>query len=237
AGGNGEGNALNQLNRPSDVILDRATDHLLVCDRQNKRVVRWPHHNGTRGELILSNIECYGLTMDDRGFLYVSVLDKNEVRRFKVGGSQGTVVAGGNGEGGRLDQLNSSTYLFVDRDHSLYVSDSNNHRIVKWVEGAKEGKVVAGGNGPGNDVKQLFNPMGVLVDPMGTVYVADSRNNRIMCWPRERAEGNVVIGASGVGNVRNQLDSPFGLSFDRHGHLYVVNFGRGTVQIFELMTS
>ncbi|CAF4664073.1 unnamed protein product, partial [Rotaria sp. Silwood1] len=229
AGGNGEGNALNQLNRPSDVILDRATDHLLVCDRQNNRVVRWPHHNGTRGEVVLFDIACFGLTMDDRGFLYVGVGEKNEVRRLKLGQSEGTVVAGGNARGDRFDQLNFPTYLFVDRDHSLYVSDSQNDRIVKWVEGAKAGKVVAGGNGPGNDVKQLSNPMGVLVDTVGTVYVADSGNNRIMRWPQERTEGSVLVGQSGEGHGSTQLNKPAGLSFDGEGHLYTVDWENGRV--------
>ena len=33
------------------------------------------------------------------------------------------VVAGGNGKGNHLNQLNCPTYIFVDQNHSVYVSD------------------------------------------------------------------------------------------------------------------
>ena len=64
-----------------------------------------------------------GLTMDENGSLYIIDREKHEVRRYRRGESQGTVVAGGNGKGNRLDQLSSPEHVFVDRDHSVYVSD------------------------------------------------------------------------------------------------------------------
>jgi sugar lactone lactonase YvrE len=235
AGGNGQGSALHQLSGPTDVIMDRSTYSLLICDLGNKRVIRWPHRGGIHGDLVLSDIQCFGLTMDDRGFLYVSVVDKDEVRRFKLGESQGTLMAGGNQKGDRLDQLDFPLFLFVDRDHSLYVSDYNNHRVVKWVEGAKEGVLVAGGHGPGGNLTQLLNPNGVVVDGTGTVYVADAGNHRIMRWSRGVTEGNVVVGRMELGDKPNQLNTPAGLSFDREGHLYVVDLENNRLQKFELL--
>ncbi|CAF5058556.1 unnamed protein product, partial [Rotaria socialis] len=96
-----------------------------------------------------------GLAMDDQRYLYVTDWIKNEVRRYQLGEKDGTLVAGGNGQGDGLNQLNYPRYLFVDRDHSVYVSDNENHRVMKWVEGAKEGIVVAGGQGQGNALTQL----------------------------------------------------------------------------------
>jgi sugar lactone lactonase YvrE len=233
AGGNGQGSALNQLDRPTDVIIDRSTKSLLICDRLNRRVVRWPHREGIHGNLVLSDIQCFGLTMDDRGFFYVSVMDKHEVRRFKLGESEGTLVAGGNGIGQGLDQLDGPTYLFVDRDHSVYVSDGNNHRVVKWMEGGKKGEVVAGGHGQGSNMKESFYPTGVLVDGMGTVYIADRDNHRVMRWPRGSTEGNVVVGEMGIGDNSNQLAFPHGLSFDSRGRLYVLDLGNNRMQRFD----
>ncbi|CAF4909054.1 unnamed protein product, partial [Rotaria magnacalcarata] len=80
---------------------------------------------------------------------------------------------GGNGQGNRLDQLNSPTYAFVDRDHSVYVTDHNNHRVMKWMQGAKQGIVVAGGQGEGNSLAQLSNPYGIFVDQSDSIYVVD----------------------------------------------------------------
>ncbi|CAF1515865.1 unnamed protein product, partial [Rotaria sp. Silwood1] len=234
AGGNGEGSGDHQLNNPTDVIIDKERDSLIICDYLNRRVVRWPRRNGTSGETIISNISCWGLTMDENGSLYVTDDVKNEVRRYRRGESQGTVVAGSNGSGNRLDQLSHPRYVFVDRDHSVYVSEWGNHRVMKWMEGAKQGIVVAGGQGYGNDLTQLSPPEGVVVDQLGTVYVADFGNDRIMRWPKEATQGSVIVGGNGSGGQSNQLNWPIGLSFDRHGNLYVVDYENHRVQKFNI---
>ncbi|CAF1543875.1 unnamed protein product [Rotaria sp. Silwood1] len=233
AGGNGEGNGAHQLNFPPDVIVDKESDSLIISDYGNKRVVRWPRRNGTRGQTFISNIACFGLTMDDNGFLYVVDYEEHEVRRYKIGDTQGAVVAGGNGKGNRLDQLSTPTYVFVDRDHSVYVSDYWNHRVMKWEEGAKQGIVVAGGQ-EGSSLTQLWNPNGVVVDQLGTVYVTDEGNHRIMRWPKGATQGSVIVGGNGKGAQSNQLNWPIGLSFDRHGNLYVAEYGNHRVQKFNI---
>ncbi|CAF1517330.1 unnamed protein product [Rotaria sp. Silwood1] len=234
AGRNGRGSGDHQLYNPYDVIIDKERDSLIICDYSNRRVVRWPRRNGTSGETIISNIYCVGLTMGENGSLYVTDNVKNEVRRYRRGESQGTVVAGGNGYGNRLDQLSFPTYVFVDRDHSVYVSEWDNHRVMKWMEGAKQGIVVAGGQGQGNDLTQLSRPRGVVVDQLGTVYVADRGNNRIMRWPKGATQGSVIVDGNGSGEQSNQLNVPIGLSFDRHGNLYVVDRGNHRVQKFNI---
>jgi hypothetical protein len=221
AGGNGEGNRSDQLNNPTDVIVD--SESLIICDYDNQRVVRWPLRGGTSGKTIITSIDCSRLTMDEQGFLYVSHHKEHVVRQWRVGESHGTVVAGGNGKGDRLNQLNWPMYIFVDRDHSVYVSDTDNHRVMKWVEGAKEGIVVAGGRGKGDALNQLDGPGGVVVDQLGTVYVADDENHRIMRSRKGATVGNVLMGGNGQGGLPNHLHYPNGLSFDRHGNLYVAD--------------
>ncbi|CAF1506170.1 unnamed protein product, partial [Rotaria sp. Silwood1] len=119
AGGNGVGNKSNQLNYPTDVIFDKQTDNLIICDFSNRRVVRWPRHDGRSGETIILNVKCEDLAMDDEGSLYVSDAEKHEVRRWRMGEKNGTVVAGGNGNGNRRDQLNNPGSVVVDQDHSV----------------------------------------------------------------------------------------------------------------------
>lgn len=114
AGGNGQGNCPGQLNAPTDVSIDRETDSMIIADRGNMRVVRWPLHNADKGETIISNVGCYGLTMDDRLSLYVVDHNQLEVKRYEMGQEQGTVVAGGSGPGNRLGQLQYAKYVFVD---------------------------------------------------------------------------------------------------------------------------
>ncbi len=131
AGGNGAGNQNNQLNGPASVIVNKKRDCLIISDFGNKRVVLWPRRNGTSGQTIISNVDCYGLFMDNDEYIYVSGYTKHEVRRWKIGDTNGTLVAGGNGAGNRLDQLDNPLYIFVDQDQSVYVSDGNNHRVMK----------------------------------------------------------------------------------------------------------
>ncbi|CAF1375793.1 unnamed protein product [Rotaria sp. Silwood1] len=234
AGGNGSGNGAHQLTSPRDVIIDKESDSLIISDNGNRRVVRWPRRNGTLGETIISNIACFGLTMDDNGSLYVVDIGNHEVRRYKIGDTKGTVVAGGNGIGNRLDQLSKPTYVFVDREHSVYVSDWENHRVMKLEEGAKQAIVVAGVQGYGNSLTQLNYPQGVVVDQLGTVYVTNHGNHRIMRWPKGATQGSVIIGGNGEGAQSNQLYGPMGLSLDRHGNIYVVDLGNARVQKFNI---
>jgi sugar lactone lactonase YvrE len=234
AGGNGQGSADHQLSEPTDVIVDKERDSLIICDRDNKRVVRWPRRNGTSGETIISNIACIGLTMDENGYLYVADDEKHEVTRYQRGESQGTVVAGGNGSGDRLDQLYYPTYVFVDHDQSVYVSDYGNNRVVKWVEGAKQGIIVAGGQVEEDGLTQLLDPYGVVVDQLGTIYVADGENHRIMRWVKGATQGSVIVGGNDEGGQLNQFNKPIGLSFDQHGNLYVADCENDRVQKFHI---
>jgi sugar lactone lactonase YvrE len=234
AGGNGKGNRRNQLNEPRNVIVDKKTDSLIICDRGNRRVVRWSRRNGTYDQTIISNIDCSGLTMDNNGDLYVSDAEENEVRRWKIGEKKGTPVAGGNGRGNQLYQLNYPTYLFVDDDHSVYVSDSHNHRVMKWMKGVKEGMVVAGGQGEGNCSTQLDHPQGVIVDHLDNIYIADWWNHRIVCWSKGSKQGRVIVGGNGEGKQPNQLSYPIDVSFDQQGHLYVIDSDNQRVQKFEI---
>ena len=230
AGGNG---TENQLNRPTDVIIDRQNDDLIIVDQGNRRVMRCSRRSSSPPQIIINDIDCSCLTMDKDGSLYVSDCTKNEVRRWKKGETQGTVVAGGNGQGDQLNQLNDPTFLFIDDDHTLYISDKKNHRVMKWMRDAKQGIVVAGGNGQGDQSTQLSGPEGVIVDQFGQIYIVDSWNDRVMRWREGEKEGIVVVGGDGRGNEKNQLYWPVGLSCDGEGNLYVADWGNHRIEKFE----
>ncbi|CAF4817633.1 unnamed protein product, partial [Rotaria socialis] len=234
AGGICAGNGLYQLNGPTDVLIDKETDSLIICE--GRRVVQWSRRSGTtQGEMLIDNIWCWGLAMDEQRYLYVSDYVKHEVRRYQLGEKNGTLVAGGNGKGDELNQLNYPTYLFVDRQQTVYVSDRDNNRVMKWNKGAKEGIVVAGGQGQGNALTQLYFPNGIFVDTLGTLYVADSDNNRVMRWTQGgKKQGTVIVGGNGEGAGANQFNGPFGLSFDRHSNLYVADHYNHRVQRFSI---
>ena len=232
AGGNGQENQNDQLHYPMNVIIDHENNSLIISDRGNQRVVRWPRRNGRSGETIISNIDCCGLALDNDGYLYASDKNKDEVRRWKIGEDNGTLVAGGNGKGDCLNQLNSPRFIFVDQDQSVYVSDYENHRVVKWVKGAKEGIIVAGGQGQGSSVTQLSHPCGIIVDQLGTLYIADADNHRVMRWVKGAGKGEVIVDTNGKRDEAYQLYWPTDLSLDRQNNLYVLSLNNQLVQKF-----
>ena len=155
AGGRSQGNRLDQLYYPTDVLIDKETNSLFIADGGNERIVRWfRRERTTQGEVIIDNIDYYGLTMDHQRYLYVSDTEKDEVRPYTIGDKNGIVIAGGNEQGNQLNQLDCSTYLFVDEKRAVYVSDFDDHRVMKWNKDGKEGIVKAGGQGQG---KEMFD--------------------------------------------------------------------------------
>ncbi|CAF2067032.1 unnamed protein product [Rotaria magnacalcarata] len=181
AGGKGTGKKLHQLNIPTDVLIDKETDSLIICDPGNLRVVRWSRRSGTtQGEILIDNIKCWGLAMDEQRYLYVSDYKKNEVRRYQLGEKNGTLVADGNGKDDKRNQLSVPTYLFVDRQQNVYVSDRDNHRVMRWTQGdKKQASVIVGGNGEGEEANQFNVPEGLSFDQHGNLYVSDEYNHRV----------------------------------------------------------
>ncbi|CAF4240878.1 unnamed protein product [Adineta steineri] len=225
---------MDQLNQPKDMIVDQQNHSIIIADYENRRVIQWLNQ---KQQILVHNIDCLGLAMDKHGFLYVSDYEKNEVRRWKMGeyNNEGIVVAGGNGNGNRLNQLHVPSFIFVDEDQSIYVSDCNNHRVMKWIKDAKEGIVVAGGNGKGRNLNQLSTPEGVIVDDLGQIYVADSENHRVMRWCEEKEEGEIVVGGNGQENQSSQFNCPCGLCFDDDGNLYVADSENDRILKFEII--
>lgn len=219
------------LSTPMDLLVCKETHCLIISQKQ--KVIRLPYDDPIRQpEILIDNISCWGVAMDDKECLYVSDTDKHEVRRYQKGDKKGSIVAGGRGPGNQLNQLNYPTYIFVDENETVYVSDRHNHRVMKWYKNATEGIIVAGGQGKGSSLKQLSCPQGLFVDKMGTVYVADSNNHRVMRWPQGATKGTVILGVNGRGQQNDQLNNPSGLSFDNCLSLYVVDHDNQRVQRF-----
>ncbi|CAF1030207.1 unnamed protein product [Adineta steineri] len=236
-GGNGKGNKNNQLYNPTNIVFDKKNNSFIISDGGNNRVVQYSDKNQTNQQILISTFFCLGLTIDKNGYIYASDYENHEVRRYKQGDKKGELVAGENGKGKNLNQLNCPYYIFIDEDFSLYISDHGNNRVMKWKKDAKEGIIVAGGNGEGNSLKQLSYPYGVIVDHLGQIYVADAGNHRVIRWREGEKEGEIVVGGNGLGNKSNQLNFPTGLSFDNEENLYVVDNQNHRIQKYEKILS
>jgi len=109
AGTGNSGNETNQLNWPTSVIIDKEKTNLIICDMYNERIVQWSRQNAKNGQIIISNITCYALAIDNNGDLYVSDWKKHEVRRWKMNDTCGTLVAGEMGK--KIASINSISLL------------------------------------------------------------------------------------------------------------------------------
>ena len=230
AGGNGQGNRLDQLFSPFDFVIDYDTQTLYIADWGNARILEWT-----------------------------------------PSGRIGRVLAGGQGEGNHIHQLNHPADVIIDRqsnsliiadqgnkrvlqwsphkdphaqviiadidccrlamhrDGTLYVSDCGKNEVKQWKRGETHGTVVAGGNGQGNALNQLCAPTSIFVDDDHTLYISDTYNHRVMKWMKGRKEGVVVAGGNGLGNRTTQLSCPHGTMIDRFGQIYVADCGNNRV--------
>ncbi|CAF3724392.1 unnamed protein product [Adineta steineri] len=237
SGGNGQGNSLDQLNTPIDVTVDKEKNAIIICDHGNERVMRLFRQSQAYPQILISNIACGGVAIDKDGCLYVSDYEKSEVRRWKEGDTDGTLVAGGNGKGDRRNRFQGPRKIFVDEEYSIYVVDSENHRIMKWKKDAKIGISVAGGNEAGNKLNELNSPYGLIIDNWDQIFIVDTKNNRVMRWHEEDAKGSIVVGGNRFpGEESDELYVPTGVTFDVEGNLYVADSFNDRIQKYEPCT-
>ncbi|CAF3203328.1 unnamed protein product [Rotaria sp. Silwood2] len=78
AGGNGPGNATNQLATPMGLFVDDDNHMLVIADRANNRIIQW-----------------------------------------KIGDTNGQVVAGGNGYGTGLNQVELPKHVLIDKRQTV----------------------------------------------------------------------------------------------------------------------
>ncbi|CAF1119367.1 unnamed protein product [Adineta steineri] len=141
AGGNGNGNALNQLNGPNGAYYDYLyTNSLYVADSGNNRILKFAagSTSSTYGTVVaggngsgsganqLSNPRF--IIVDSSGNLYISDGGNNRIQRWLKNASSGTTVVGGT-QGTATNQLNFPETVLFDKYDNLLVSDRGNNRI------------------------------------------------------------------------------------------------------------
>ncbi|CAF1054513.1 unnamed protein product [Rotaria sordida] len=220
AGDNGQGNRTDQLGWISDMLMDPKDGSLIICDAQNRRIIRWSRR-AQEGKILIDKLYCTGLALDDQGLLYVAEHDNHRISRWILGENitNDQVVAGGNGKGNRLDQLYEPSAVFVDGNRTVYVADYSNDRIMKWTEGAKQGIIIG----------SLRVPRTVHLDQSGNIYSIDGYHSRVVRWTPKDVNSTVIIGAQ-----QYTLSQATDLAFDQHENVFVSNHGTGRIDKFDI---
>jgi DNA-binding beta-propeller fold protein YncE len=133
-----------------------------------------------------------GITLDDRGNLYVADTYNNRIRKIDLTEGVVSTIAGTgapafSGDGGPALAATLSMPRDLEfRAGRLYIADTDNHSIrvidlatgiIQTVAGTGQ-RGFAGDGGPATQAS-LYRPFGVALDPEGNLYVADTFNNRI----------------------------------------------------------
>jgi hypothetical protein len=162
AGTGAGGAALNQLNFPTGVFMN-SNDTLYIDDANNYRVVSYLTNaasgtvvaggNGNGAALNQLGAGARYIYVDANASIYITDGSNNRVVRWASGGATGVVVAGGNGAGIGLNQVNSPYGIWVDSSSNVYVAEYSNHRVTQWAPGASTAVVVAGITGSAGNLK------------------------------------------------------------------------------------
>ena len=148
-----------------------------------------------------------GLALDPGGALLVADIENHRVLRFPRGERTGQLVAGGNGEGDALDQLDGPTGIALDVTDGSYVMVDCGNQMLRRLSADGIVSDIAGapgqrGHADGAGAEARFNnPYAVAVDAAGTIFVADGAHFSNHCVRRVTREG-VVGRAAGVARVR-----------------------------------
>ena len=156
--------------------------------------------------------------------------------RYTEGNNTGVLVAGGNGRGNNINQLNYPLAIYFESvSNSLIIANTGSHNIVRWRIGESNWTLITGNlNGSvGNSPSSFFNPYGLTVDPMGNLYVADTSNHRIQFFSLGQTEGRTIVGIANVAGYNPMLlAAPYGITFDNQLNLYVADTWAHRVQKF-----
>ncbi|CAF1467364.1 unnamed protein product [Adineta steineri] len=132
-------------------------------------------------------------------------------------------VAGGNGRGQELNQLDRPDGIFIDKNQNILIADGENHRIVEWKRNAKEGQIIVDGNGQGNRMDQLNQPTDLIVDQQNhSIIIADWGNRRVIQWLNQKQQ--ILI---------QNIDCSR-LVMDKYGFLYVSDYMKSEVRRWKM---
>ncbi|CAF1138590.1 unnamed protein product [Adineta ricciae] len=167
------------------------------------------------------------LTISGEGKLLsarISTILKVSQVKFNKWRQSGKTMAGGNGGGRELNQLDGPQGIFIDDSRHIFIADWRNNRIVEWKPDGREGTVIIGENGQGSRLNQLNYPIDVIVDKQNNSFIiADSWNRRVIRW-WDRNQQDILIE-----NIRCSS-----LAIDKDGYLYVCDDDKNEVRRWKI---
>ncbi|CAF3648229.1 unnamed protein product [Rotaria sp. Silwood1] len=185
------------ISSPMGIAVDRSGNNIYIVNQYCHRVIVWSRNSTNATQILVGTgiagnnsdqlNNPYGLYFDeDHSLLYVADRGNHRIQLFNLTSNNsniGITVAGGNGPGVAMNQLQSPNGVWVSRiDGTVYVADTGNHRIQAWSVNATTGITVAGNSAGlmGTNASELRTPWSIVLDQNdNNLYVSDTGNHRI----------------------------------------------------------
>ena len=178
-----------------------------------------------------------GVTRDDStGIIFVTDTGNHRIMKYEVGSLNGILIAGGQGPGTNVTQLNSPRGICYDSlSNSLFITNYGANNIIRWKLGDTQWTLIAGSiNGvTGSTSTTLRFPTDFMFDILGNMYVVDSLNHRIQFFSPNQFNGTTIASITGISGSNNSLlNLPFSIVLDSQLNMYVAEFYNHRVQKF-----
>lgn len=192
---------------------------------------------GTSGSALNQLNSPYGIIHDPvQNGIFVADRGNDRIMYYRIGATNGTIVAGGNGQGVNNTQLYSPAGIYRDElSNSLIIANRDANNVVKWILGTSSWILIAGNlNGVvGNTANSFQTPTDVILDPMGNVYIVDYGNARVQFFVAGESAGKTIAGMTSVfGTNASLLNYPGSIVLDNQLNLYVSDYRNHRVQKF-----
>ncbi|MEQ8171588.1 MAG: hypothetical protein ABRQ38_22050 [Candidatus Eremiobacterota bacterium] len=195
-----------------------------VADSRNNLIVKYDSGGNCVNSWDTSQFfNPYRITVDQKGFIYATVLGGHSVVRFDQSDLAGTLTSWGS-YGSGSGQFNYPVDVEVDQTGLIYVADMINNRVVRFDP---------------NDFAGTFTPFfpvnypyGIAVAPSGLVYAAESSSNKIVTFDPNNFLGIINSWGSG-GSGSGQFNGVTDVEVDQSEKVYVTDRGNYRIVRFD----
>lgn len=133
-----------------------------------------------------------GFDLDDDLTLYIADEMNHRVVRWRVNAAQGELIAGIDGKGDGITQLESPLDVAVDKQkHALLICDKGNSRILKLNHRdlAQEPTMILS-----------IDCFSIMTDNHGYLYISETFTGGIKRWKEGQSDAELIAGGNGLGN-------------------------------------
>ena len=155
-----------------------------------------------------------GLYVDENQTILVADSFNHRIVEWELNATVGRLVAGGNGQGNRTDQLTLPWVVIVDKEtDTLIICDKT--RLMRW---PRRGRI------NGTTIIDNIACAGLTMDTEGSLYVADNEKLEVRRYPKGQTSGILVAGGNGKGDGFHQFNYPTDIFVDQDRSVYVADY-------------